>query len=422
MADTQTQDPGKGQEAAPDQAPAPAQPQQVTFTEDQQRALDEIIGKRIGEVRAKHEAEVRALKESHAKALQRAQMDEEARLKAEQEDAIQYLTRRVEDAERGLRLATAQRAVVEAGLPAEIAGTLMGADDEATARNIAAVRKAVDERASALYAERVAKGVPRAPAQGAAGWETELRSAMGLPPKGKERRENGSRKLQRRHQPGQLPGGAHQARDRLPRRGGRSVREDRGPRGQPVPREGRGHREHRQGRDHHHGRPRHLLQEGRVPHRVRQPHLADHGAGIRQGQAVQPGRRRPRDQGRRHDSGLHHGRVRQAEGRPRDRHGQDREGRPGRGLRVPDHLRVHRLRGQHRRRHHRRHRHRQGRGAVRRGHRGLRRQGAQAVHLQVQRGLQDRGPEERRGGAVHRRQRDRRGEDSLLPLGLHEER
>ena len=56
MADTQTQDPGKGQEAAPDQASAPAQPQQVTFTEDQQRALDEIIGKRIGEVRAKHEA------------------------------------------------------------------------------------------------------------------------------------------------------------------------------------------------------------------------------------------------------------------------------------------------------------------------------------------------------------------------------
>ena len=56
MADTQIQDPGKGQDAAPEQAPAPAQPQQVTFTEDQQRALDEIIGKRIGEVRAKHEA------------------------------------------------------------------------------------------------------------------------------------------------------------------------------------------------------------------------------------------------------------------------------------------------------------------------------------------------------------------------------
>ena len=54
MADTQTQDPGNGQEAAPDQAQD--RPQQVTFTEDQQRALDEIIGKRIGEVRAKHEA------------------------------------------------------------------------------------------------------------------------------------------------------------------------------------------------------------------------------------------------------------------------------------------------------------------------------------------------------------------------------
>jgi hypothetical protein len=56
VADTQTQDPGQGQAAAPDQAQAQDRPQQVTFTEDQQRALDEIISRRIGEVRAKHEA------------------------------------------------------------------------------------------------------------------------------------------------------------------------------------------------------------------------------------------------------------------------------------------------------------------------------------------------------------------------------
>jgi len=169
------------------QETATIQEEPITFTESQQKALDEIISKRIGEVRAKHDSEVRSLKEAHKRELQRATMAEEERLKAEQEDQLNSLRQRAEDAERGLRLATTQRAAVEAGLPPELAETLMGADDEQTRRNIAAVRKAVDERASALYAERVGKGTPKAPDHAPSDWTDDLRSVMGL--SAKERRD-----------------------------------------------------------------------------------------------------------------------------------------------------------------------------------------------------------------------------------------
>ena len=152
----------------------------ITFSEEQQKLLDEIISKRIGEVKAKHDSEVRTLREQHQKELKRATMAEEERLKAEKEDELAALRQRAEDAERGLRLATTQRAAVEAGLPPDLAEMLMGKDDETTQRNIATIRKAIDERASALYAERVGKGTPSAPDHAKSDWTSDLRSVMGL--------------------------------------------------------------------------------------------------------------------------------------------------------------------------------------------------------------------------------------------------
>ncbi len=182
MTDTPSE-PNPSQEQTQDQT----ETQEVTFTEDQQRLIDEIISKRLGGVKAKHDAEVKALREQHQKELKRATMAEEERLKAEAEDQLNALKQRAEDAERGLRLATTQRAAVEAGLPSELAEMLMGKDDEATQRNIATVRKAIDERASALYAERVGKGTPKAPDHAPSDWTSDLRSVMGL--SAKERRD-----------------------------------------------------------------------------------------------------------------------------------------------------------------------------------------------------------------------------------------
>lgn len=157
------------------------------FTDDQQKLIDEIVSKRVGEVKAKHEAETRALKDQHRKEMERAQMAEEERLKAEREDELNALKKRAEEAERSLRLADARSMAVQAGLPADLAQTLIGEDEEATRRNIAMVRKAVDELAGKLYAERVGKGTPQAPAhaRGAVD-EDRMRAAMGLPPRGKE--------------------------------------------------------------------------------------------------------------------------------------------------------------------------------------------------------------------------------------------
>ncbi len=176
---------------AQEQTEAPAsseqtatQTEEVTFSESQQKALDEIISKRLGEVKAKHDAEVRSLKDQHKKELARATMAEEERLKAEREDELNSLRARAESAEKGLRLADTRSMVVQAGLPPELAETVMGADEESTRRTIDVIRKAIDERASALYAERVAKGTPQAPTKADGdGWLDELRGVMSLPPK-----------------------------------------------------------------------------------------------------------------------------------------------------------------------------------------------------------------------------------------------
>ena len=138
--------------------------EKVTFTPEQQKFIDEIFSKRIGEVNAKHEAELRQLEERHKGEIAKSKMDEETRLKAEEEERIADLTKRAEDAERRLRVASAESELAKAGLPTELAETIMGADDAQMMKNVAALSKVATERANSLFAERVgSSGAPDAP-------------------------------------------------------------------------------------------------------------------------------------------------------------------------------------------------------------------------------------------------------------------
>ena len=148
-------------ESKPEQQEVPTE--KVTFSQEQQKFIDDIFSKRIGEVNAKHEAELKALEEKHKSEIEKSRMDEQTRLKVEEEERIAGLTKRAEDAERKLRVASAEKELAQAGLPVELAETIMGADDAQMMKNVTALNKGVMERANAISAEKVAAGAPDAP-------------------------------------------------------------------------------------------------------------------------------------------------------------------------------------------------------------------------------------------------------------------
>lgn len=142
--------------------------------------LNRIISDRLAKASAKHEAEMQALREEMAKGYERAKMADDERIKLEREDERNALTRRAEEAEHRLRLVSAERELARSNLPVELAEAILGRDDKATAENITLLAKAVEERANAIYSERMgARGAPEAPT-GVGDGSDEIRQRMRL--------------------------------------------------------------------------------------------------------------------------------------------------------------------------------------------------------------------------------------------------
>lgn len=138
--------------------------EKVTFTPEQQKFIDDIFSKRIGEVKSKHDEEIKELEKKHKGELEKSRMDEQTRLKVEEQERIDGLTKRAEEAERKLRITSAEKELAQAGLPIELAETIMGIDDAQMMKNVASLNKVVTERANAIYAEKVGSaGAPAAP-------------------------------------------------------------------------------------------------------------------------------------------------------------------------------------------------------------------------------------------------------------------
>lgn len=138
--------------------------EKVTFSPEQQKFIDDIFSKRIGEVNAKHDAEIKEIEKRHQSEIEKSRMDEQTRLKVEEQERIDGLTKRAEEAERKLRITSAEKELAQAGLPTELAEVIMGADNAQMMKNVAALNKVAIERANALYAEKVgSSGAPAAP-------------------------------------------------------------------------------------------------------------------------------------------------------------------------------------------------------------------------------------------------------------------
>jgi len=157
----------------------------VSFSDAQQEKINEIISKRLAERDAKHAKDMEALNAKHKRDLEMSKLDEESRLKAEQEEQTKQLIQRAESAEHALRVARAEGELAKAGLDTSLAETIMGDNDDAMTANIANLTKAAKAMADRMYAERVgASGAPKAPegSDGSSGLEARMRTAAGLPP------------------------------------------------------------------------------------------------------------------------------------------------------------------------------------------------------------------------------------------------
>lgn len=149
---------------ADDTIDTPESKTEVTFTAEQQAKIDEIVSSRINAINAKHETALKDLEKKHQKEIERSKMDEADRLKAEADEQMAAFKKRAEDAELQVRIGTTERELAKVGLDTALAKTLMGETDEETMSNIKAIERVAREWANTMYAEKVGKGAPQAPA------------------------------------------------------------------------------------------------------------------------------------------------------------------------------------------------------------------------------------------------------------------
>lgn len=119
-----------------------------TFT---QAEVDEIVSKRLKSEKDRREREDKERAEKEEKARKIAALEGEERIKAEYEVKMQERDAELARMKRDLAVSRTEAKLSAQGLPIELAGNLIGEDDERTDANIHALVKAVNN----LVAEKV---------------------------------------------------------------------------------------------------------------------------------------------------------------------------------------------------------------------------------------------------------------------------
>lgn len=138
--ETNTKDTGEAGEGTPEPV--------KTFT---QAEVDEIVQKRLKSEKDRREREDRERAEKAEKEKQIAALEGEERVKAEYEAKMQERDKELARMRRDLAVSRAEAKLSAQGLPVELAGNLIGEDDEKTDANIHALVKSVND----LVAEKV---------------------------------------------------------------------------------------------------------------------------------------------------------------------------------------------------------------------------------------------------------------------------
>lgn len=127
---------------------------EVTFTDDQQEAINKMIAEKVAKERAKAEAEAQKKQQQAEKdkqdavkkAEERAKMSADERVKAEQKDREEALTKKMAELERQTHEFQTKNMLLDKGISTDLLPLVMGANDDETSQRLDLLNQYVDKK------------------------------------------------------------------------------------------------------------------------------------------------------------------------------------------------------------------------------------------------------------------------------------
>lgn len=147
----------------------------VTFTDEQQAAIDNLVAEKVAKERQRAEAKAQeaaqkaeqAKQDAIKKAEERAKMTAEERAKAEQEDQQKAIKEQQAELNRQMREFSTKNMLLDKGISVDLLPLVMGADDDETSQRLDLLKKYRDKEVQAAT-EKLMSG-KKAPSAGNGG-------------------------------------------------------------------------------------------------------------------------------------------------------------------------------------------------------------------------------------------------------------
>lgn len=175
MNDDQQQPTPQQNEGQNEQQGNQEQGSQVTFTPEQQTAIDNMIAEKVAKERQRAETKAQeaaqkaeqAKQDAIKKAEQRAKMTAEERAKAEREDQQKAIKEQQAELNRQMREFSTKNMLLDKGISVDLLPLVMGADDDETSRRLDLLKQYRDKEVQAAT-EKLMSG-KKAPSAGNGG-------------------------------------------------------------------------------------------------------------------------------------------------------------------------------------------------------------------------------------------------------------
>lgn len=175
MNDDQQQPTPQQSEGQNEQQDNQEQGSKVTFTDEQQAAIDNLVAEKVAKERQRAEAKAQeaaqkaeqAKQDAIKKAEQRAKMTAEERAKAEREDQQKAIKEQQAELNRQKREFSTKNMLLDKGISIDLLPLVMGADDDETSRRLDLLKQYRDKEVQAAT-EKLMSG-KKAPSAGNGG-------------------------------------------------------------------------------------------------------------------------------------------------------------------------------------------------------------------------------------------------------------
>lgn len=175
MNDDQQQPTPQQNEGQNEQQDNQEQGSKVTFTDEQQAAIDNLVAEKVAKERQRAEAKAQeaaqkaeqAKQDAIKKAEERAKMTAEERAKAEREDQQKAIKEQQAELNRQMREFSTKNMLLDKGISVDLLPLVMGADDDETSRRLDLLKQYRDKEVQAAT-EKLMSG-KKAPSAGNGG-------------------------------------------------------------------------------------------------------------------------------------------------------------------------------------------------------------------------------------------------------------